>query len=166
MPVILPLHLLPNKHETMTQCCRNVGPASQTVAQHYSNIGSSCRVCLVGEENHWYQDIILFSGECVCFLTAEKKSKLAEAEVRAVARRAREEHRRSLQMFRTEAKTLGAVMHRFNTISGHQSENKPAVPKYAKSALSLQYNLPILCKLYPSKHESLNQCWVNAGPTS
>ena len=35
----------PSKHETLTQCCFNVGPPSLTSAQHYNNIGSTPRVC-------------------------------------------------------------------------------------------------------------------------
>ena len=34
-----------NKHETLTQCWFNVGPASQTAVQQWSNIGSMSRVC-------------------------------------------------------------------------------------------------------------------------
>ena len=29
---------VPRKHETLTQCCCNVGPSSVTLAQHYNNI--------------------------------------------------------------------------------------------------------------------------------
>ena len=28
----------PSKHETLSQCCVNVGPASKTMGQHYLNI--------------------------------------------------------------------------------------------------------------------------------
>ena len=31
----------PRKHEALNQCCFNVGPASQTVAQHFNSIGSA-----------------------------------------------------------------------------------------------------------------------------
>ena len=31
---------LPNKHEILTQCCFNVGPASQMMGQHWNNTGS------------------------------------------------------------------------------------------------------------------------------
>ena len=34
----------PSKHETLTQCCCNIGPPSSTLAQHYSNIGSTSLV--------------------------------------------------------------------------------------------------------------------------
>ena len=37
----VPRHL----SETSTQCWNNVGPASQTQAQHYSNNGSLCLRC-------------------------------------------------------------------------------------------------------------------------
>ena len=36
---------IPGKHETSTQCWTNVGPASWTVAQHWTNIGSMFPVC-------------------------------------------------------------------------------------------------------------------------
>ena len=32
-----------SKHETLTQCCFNVGPASQTPGQHWNNTGSMLR---------------------------------------------------------------------------------------------------------------------------
>ena len=35
----------PSKHDTWIRCWINVGPASQTLAQHWSNIVSMCRVC-------------------------------------------------------------------------------------------------------------------------
>ena len=35
----------PRKHETLTQCCFNVGPAAPTMGQHWNNIGSTSRVC-------------------------------------------------------------------------------------------------------------------------
>ena len=38
---------LPNKHETLNQCCLNVGPPSSASALHYNNIGLSSRVCWV-----------------------------------------------------------------------------------------------------------------------
>ena len=38
---------IPSKHETLTQCCFDVGPTSKTVGQHQSNIGSMSRVCWV-----------------------------------------------------------------------------------------------------------------------
>ena len=34
----------PRKHDTLTQCRFNVGPASQTIVQHWTNIGSVYRV--------------------------------------------------------------------------------------------------------------------------
>ena len=40
--------LPPSKHDTLNQCWFNVGPASATLAQHYSSIGSMCRVFWAG----------------------------------------------------------------------------------------------------------------------
>ena len=37
----------PIKHETLNRCWCNVGPASQTMGQHYPNTGSTSRVCWV-----------------------------------------------------------------------------------------------------------------------
>ena len=34
----------PGKHGTLMWCCFNAGPASQTLAQHWNNIGSTSRV--------------------------------------------------------------------------------------------------------------------------
>ena len=34
------------KHNTFSQCWHNVGPASQTVGQHYTSISSVCCVCI------------------------------------------------------------------------------------------------------------------------
>ena len=36
----------PSKHETLSQCCFNVGPPSLTLGQHYTIIGSTSRACL------------------------------------------------------------------------------------------------------------------------
>ena len=35
----------PSTHETLNQCCFNIGPSSSTLAQHYSNIEPTSRVC-------------------------------------------------------------------------------------------------------------------------
>ena len=35
----------PSQHETFTQCWYNVGPSSETLAQHCTNIGWTSRVC-------------------------------------------------------------------------------------------------------------------------
>ena len=35
-----------SKHETLSQCCFNVGPPSSTLGQHYTIIGSTSRACL------------------------------------------------------------------------------------------------------------------------
>ena len=35
----------PSIHETLAQCCYNVGTPSLTAAQHQNNIGSMSRVC-------------------------------------------------------------------------------------------------------------------------
>ena len=42
-----------SKHDTLTQCWTNVGPASQTVAKHWSNIGTMSRV-------FWYMSNVIF----------------------------------------------------------------------------------------------------------
>ena len=53
-----PVHKLrwmgPGNHQRTwnAQCWRNVGPASQTVAQHYASIGSLSRVCQGAVINH------------------------------------------------------------------------------------------------------------------
>ena len=39
-------NIYPRKHNTLTQCYFDVGPASQTLAQHQNNIGWTC--CLLG----------------------------------------------------------------------------------------------------------------------
>ena len=39
--------LISSKHDTLTQCCFNVGPASATLIEHWNNIGSMYRVCRV-----------------------------------------------------------------------------------------------------------------------
>ena len=36
---------VPNKHDMVWQCCFNVGPASQTVEQHWNNIAWIYRIC-------------------------------------------------------------------------------------------------------------------------
>ena len=47
------LHLMrrervyPSKHDTLSHCWFNVGKPSSTLAQHWTNDGSMCRVCLV-----------------------------------------------------------------------------------------------------------------------
>ena len=38
-------HVVPSIHNTLIRCWFNVGPASQTLGQHYSNIGSTSLVC-------------------------------------------------------------------------------------------------------------------------
>ena len=58
------LAVLPRKHETLKQCWLNVGPASLTLAQHSTYIGSTSRVfwlpwLLVGWQTH------CFSGCCL-----------------------------------------------------------------------------------------------------
>ena len=44
-----------SKHETLSQCCFNVGPASKTVGQHQNIIGTTVRIYLLG------------SVKCFCF---------------------------------------------------------------------------------------------------
>ena len=38
---------IPSKHEALTQCCFNVGPASKTVCQHWNSFRWMPRVCWV-----------------------------------------------------------------------------------------------------------------------
>ena len=41
-------------HETLMQCCFNVGPLSATVAQHWNNIGSTTRASSASQQTiHW-----------------------------------------------------------------------------------------------------------------
>ena len=39
---------IPNKYKTLNQCCFNANKASWTVGQHWTSIGSTSCVCLVG----------------------------------------------------------------------------------------------------------------------
>ena len=58
------------RDDTLTQCWVNVGPASQTLVQHESGIGSQSRVFLLfffescfylqSDNGHWHQDRLLF----------------------------------------------------------------------------------------------------------
>ena len=41
-----------SKHETLTQCCSNVGPPYTTLAHHRTNTGSTSRVCWDRHINH------------------------------------------------------------------------------------------------------------------
>ena len=50
----------PSKHETLNQYWFHVGPASQTVAQHETSIGSTFRVCWVTLNVHF---LSFFSAE-------------------------------------------------------------------------------------------------------
>ena len=50
--------LILNQHETLTQCCVNVGPPSTTLTQHYSSIGSASRVC-------WDSHVWLVPGQII-----------------------------------------------------------------------------------------------------
>ena len=45
----LVLARVPNKHETLTQCCVNLGPASPAVALRSTNLGPASRAC----QMHW-----------------------------------------------------------------------------------------------------------------
>ena len=47
---------LPSKHTAMNQCWVNVGPVSQTVAQHQPSIGSMYCICCV---SRWYLSSIM-----------------------------------------------------------------------------------------------------------
>ena len=58
--------LHPSKHDTSIQCWTNAGPPSTTLAQHYSSIGSMCRVCwgiIMYEYEHGILFLMLF-GVC------------------------------------------------------------------------------------------------------
>ena len=41
------INWVPSKHEALSHCCYTVGPASQTMSQHYSNSGTTPCVCWV-----------------------------------------------------------------------------------------------------------------------
>ena len=50
MPVfvfVCGIRMCPSKHETLNQCLFNVGPASQTLVQHWINIGTFSRICQI-----------------------------------------------------------------------------------------------------------------------
>ena len=48
---------LPNKRETLTQCCFDAGPPSSTSAQHQNNIWSMSRVCCVADLGIYWESI-------------------------------------------------------------------------------------------------------------
>ena len=61
-----------SKHETFTRCWLNVGPASTTLAQHWTNNGSKSRVCwdiygakeLPANSRRW-SNVVLISELCM-----------------------------------------------------------------------------------------------------
>ena len=67
----------PSKHDTSKQCWFSVGPASQTMGQHCSNIVSMCRICSsMSPVQRGFRSKLVFNlCKVVCFRSFPAKTK-------------------------------------------------------------------------------------------